>query len=154
MRGLRAVLRLCAVLVLVAFHAALFWERMADASILEPVILLKYVLALALLGVASSYKRWVPDALQGRRLALVFWLAVLLMHLVVPFGAGARSIDEEIVAIVEAGLTLPLALVVFAAIASYEPHARAFAHAIASGAARILAGVLSALPSRAPPHAA
>jgi hypothetical protein len=153
-RGLRALLRFSAVVALVAFHAVLLRERMADASILEPVILAKYAFALVLLALATSYRRFVPASFHGRRLTLVFWLVVLLMHLVVPFGAGDRGVNEEIIAIAEAGLTLPLTLVVFVALVSGEPRLRAFVRAMATRTACTLDGVVSGVPSRAPPLAA
>ena len=153
-RGLRMLLRFSALFVLVAFHAAMLRERMADASILEPVVLAKYAFALVLLTLAGSFRRIIPADFHGRRLALVFWLVVLLMHLVAPFGAADRAIHEEVIAIAEAGLTLPLTLFVFVALVTTTPRLRAFSRAVVTRAATTLDGVASSVPSRAPPLAA
>jgi hypothetical protein len=64
---------------LVAFHGILFWERVRDLSIFEPLVLLEWLLAAFLLvAMLHLRKRGIP-LLHGRR-ALAFWLLVLFLH--------------------------------------------------------------------------
>ncbi len=66
--------------VLVVFHAVLFWERVRDLSIFEPLVLLQWLLAILLIvAMRHPHKRQV-SLLRGR-LALAFWLLILLLHL-------------------------------------------------------------------------
>ena len=77
-RSLRAV-GYAAVLGLVGFHAWLFAGRLRDASIREPEVLLRWLLAAALLGLALVFKRRGHSIVRGRS-AIVFWVLALLLH--------------------------------------------------------------------------
>lgn len=68
---------------LVAFHADLLRQRLADASITEPGVALRWLATLGVLaGLGWLARRGVP-LLRDRR-ALVLWLVALLLH----FGAS------------------------------------------------------------------
>ena len=66
-------------LVLIAFHAVLLWQRLVDATLLEPVPALRWLATLALSAVLWRWNRNGVSLLRGRA-ALVFWLLVLLLH--------------------------------------------------------------------------
>ncbi len=150
---LRALTRNVAGVGLVALHGLLLWQRCADATILEPVVLAKYLGALLLLGGAVAWKRLAPQRLRGRRAVLVFWLVAVLLHAVAPFAAETRDLEGEIVAIVELGLGVPLALAVFALVGATAPSLRALHRvALLDGIAGLVPRRLQ-VPARAPPCA-
>ena len=66
---------------LVVFHAILFWERVRDLSIFEPLVLLEWLLAVLLLVAIGQLRKRRVSLLRGRQ-ALAFWLLVLLLHLI------------------------------------------------------------------------
>ena len=65
---------------LVVFHAVLFARRLRDLTILEPVVVLQWAGTVALLGFLWYLRRRGASLLKGRS-ALVFWLLVLLLHI-------------------------------------------------------------------------
>jgi len=77
-------LRLIAVVVpaifLAAFHGALLLRRFTDASITRPLVLGRWAFAIALLAAAFIARRF----FSGRRVAIVFWLIVAVLHLAAP----------------------------------------------------------------------
>ncbi len=91
---------------LVAFHAALLFEHLADASIAHPQVLAQWVGALLLGAGAGALRRQGRSLLSGRS-ALVFWLLVLLLH--VGFGSGISVTGGETGSSRELLLLLPLA---------------------------------------------
>lgn len=68
---------------LVVFHVDLFWDRIRDRSILEPLILVQWLFAALLVGVMWHLHRRQVSLFRGRR-ALAFWLMVLLLHVMAP----------------------------------------------------------------------
>lgn len=66
--------------VLVVFHAVLFWERVRDLSIFEPLVLLQWLLAILLIVAMRHLHNRQVSLLRGRQ-ALAFWLLILLLHL-------------------------------------------------------------------------
>jgi hypothetical protein len=64
---------------LVAFHAVLFWERIRDLSIFEPLVLVEWSLAVLLLVAMQQLRKRKIPLFRGRQ-ALAFWLLVLLLH--------------------------------------------------------------------------
>ncbi len=64
---------------LTAFHAVLFWQRILDLSLFEPVPALRWLATVALLyGLWRLHRRGV-SLLRGRG-AVVLWLLILLLH--------------------------------------------------------------------------
>ncbi|MEO8505494.1 MAG: hypothetical protein ABI609_16485 [Acidobacteriota bacterium] len=83
-----------AALALAALHLPLLLQRFSDNSISEPVVLLRWLGALALLaGFAASRRR--GDSLVRGRTALVLWLLVLVLHI----GMAAPVADHELLAV-------------------------------------------------------
>lgn len=73
------VIRIAAIGV-VALHASLLWQRIADLSITEPLVLARWcaaavaaAAALALIHRRASWRAWV-----------VFWTVIVLLHAVAP----------------------------------------------------------------------
>lgn len=75
----RQVLGLASVALLVAFHAVLFWERLADSTLFQPVPAIRWLATVALFVALYKLHRHGISMLHGRG-ALVFWLLVLLLH--------------------------------------------------------------------------
>ncbi len=73
---LRQLISRAFAVTLVAYHAVLLFERIADASILQPAVLAKWVASALLLG-AAFLLRSVPVSRRG---LLTFWLLVLVLH--------------------------------------------------------------------------
>jgi len=70
----------CAAVGLVGYHAWLFAGRLRDASIREPEVLLRWLLAVGLLGLAVAFQRRGHSVVRGRS-AIVFWGLALLLHI-------------------------------------------------------------------------
>ena len=65
--------------ILVAYHLVLLWHRLADLSLLQPAVALRWIVTVALLiGLRRMHAAGLP-LIWGRR-ALAFWLFVLLLH--------------------------------------------------------------------------
>ena len=68
-----------AAVILVAYHLVLLWQRLADMSLLQPAVALRWIVTVALLiGLRRMHAAGLP-LVWGRR-ALAFWLLVLLLH--------------------------------------------------------------------------
>jgi hypothetical protein len=82
MRGAWRVLRLTLAIGaagLVAFHAALLWDRIAGGQLLDPSIALRWALAMALCAALAALRSQGVPLARGRR-ALVVWLLVAVLH--------------------------------------------------------------------------
>jgi hypothetical protein len=93
-----------AVATLVAFHAYLLVQRVADSTLFEAAVLAKWLGATAILAGALLLRRFAPQA-AGRSGIILFWLLVFFLH--VP----AYQIDAELLA----QFTIVLALVLLGA---------------------------------------
>ncbi len=92
--------------VLVVYHAALFWDRVASLTLLDPAVALRWGVAAALaFGLVRMRRAGVP-LLAGRR-ALIVWTLVALLHASMAPGAGAVAAT---LAETDAGLWLALSL--------------------------------------------
>src|SRR3954452_22427378 len=70
------------VVLLAAFHGALLLRHVEDASITRPVVLARWAFAIALVAAAFFARRF----FSGRRVVIVFWLLVAVLHLAMPSG--------------------------------------------------------------------
>lgn len=68
------------VALLVGFHLNLLFERVAAATLFEPLTAMRWGSALLLLAAARYASRRLGFSLWHGRGALVFWLMVLLLH--------------------------------------------------------------------------
>ena len=125
-RGVRPLLRsvLAAAAALVAaFHGWLLLQRLVDASIGDPDVLLRWLGGLVLAG-AALYLRPRGVSLTSGRSALVFWLLVLLLHV------GAAPVEAADLDARQLLLILPWGLATgLACLASAAPIRRAAARA-------------------------
>jgi peptidoglycan/LPS O-acetylase OafA/YrhL len=113
-RGLRAAIYLGAV-GLVAYHAWLFTGRLRDASIREPEVLLRWLLAAGLIGLAVAFQRRGHSIVRGRS-AIVFWVLALLLH-IGPLPAPAVN-EAHGALVLPLALAAPFLIAVFAALAA------------------------------------
>jgi hypothetical protein len=67
------------VLGLVVFHAALFWNQVADGRLLDPATATRWVVGALMFGAMLALRRAGVPVLWGRR-ALVAWMLVALLH--------------------------------------------------------------------------
>jgi hypothetical protein len=88
---------------LVSFHLWLLLRRLADSTIAEPEVLLRWAGAAALGAGALAMRRRGLTLLSGRS-GLVFWLLVLLLHV------GASPLPEDGARAQEILSVLPLGL--------------------------------------------
>lgn len=94
---------------LIGFHVAIFWNRLADATIAQPEVLARWIGAALLIGAVLAFRRY--GKLRGRHATVVFWLLVAILHVNVPA-------EEQIVTLVQAGIVaLPAAFLAFALLA-------------------------------------
>jgi hypothetical protein len=103
---------LLVIAAVVLLHAVLLWQRLDDLSIARPEVATRWIGAAAI-GVAALLLR---RASSGSRGWVVFWLAVVLLHLAGPAGA----------VLTQAVLTATPLLLMFVAVAigfacSYAP---------------------------------
>ncbi len=87
------------------FHAWLLVQRLIDASIAEPEVLLRWLGACGLLAGAAWLRPRGLSLVHGRS-ALIFWLLVLLLHV------GASPVVVSAVRAEELLLVLPLGFAV------------------------------------------
>ncbi|MGB3561792.1 MAG: hypothetical protein WBC09_01915 [Thermoanaerobaculia bacterium] len=81
------------VALVVLYHAFLLWQRVADLTLLEPAVAVRWLATLLLLlGLFRLHHRGVP-LIWGRK-ALVFWLLVLLLH-VSFYGPLAEGVEAS-----------------------------------------------------------
>lgn len=86
---------------LVLFHAALFYQRVAEASILQPGVLLRWIGAAAMLVGIFGFRRVVRQPSMRRRAALTFWIAALFLHVVIPADESLLEIGDEVAALAQ-----------------------------------------------------
>jgi hypothetical protein len=92
---------------LALFHAGLFAGRVADASIAEPGVGMRWALAALLGALALDLRRRGLPLCRGRS-GLVFWLLVLLLHAgALPAPSAIRA--DELLLVVPAGALVALA---------------------------------------------
>lgn len=88
-----------ATLGLVLFHLRLFVGRLRDATLSKPEVQARWLLAVALLGLAVWFRRRGLSLWRGRP-AVVFWLLALLLHLgPLPLPATAEPVSGLLAAL-------------------------------------------------------
>jgi hypothetical protein len=112
-----------ALLALAAMHGELFLRRLADNSIAEPSVLLRWLGAAVLLGAAQLWRRTTGRSILTGRSALVFALLVALLHAGLPAtpelaGTATVALPGELLVLGLGGLLLAAAAIASAASSS------------------------------------
>ncbi len=136
------------------FHLWLLLQRLGDATIGEPGVLLRWLAGSALVA-AGLYLRPRGFSLTGGRSALVFWLLVLLLH-VGATPVPVTGVDaHELILVLPLGLATALAGVaataVIGALRAPRPQRRIGRPALEAPAPRCSAGAAPARFSPRPP---
>ena len=135
---------LLATAALVALHAGILWQRVADQSIAQPAVMARWALAAAIALGALVLRRM---ASSSRSTWLVFWAIVILLHVMAPAGANAA----DLAVLTEAGLVAAPLLVMFViAVAATNLGITAFR--VEPAKACSFAGLTSQTRDRAPPQ--
>lgn len=142
--------------VLVVFHVLLLWRRVADASLLEPEVALRWLAACLLMAAPLAALKAGIRLLEGRR-AVIFWLLVLLLHVNVPAVADPAALSPAAPALLP--LLWPLAtgvlvaLLTLAAAAAVSGTAlRRLGRRLPQPAWALAGGPITPLYSRPPPR--
>ena len=156
-----AVLSRVAVLLLVAFHAWLFWDRFFDGRFFEPAVASRWIAGALLTAALLWFRRTGLPLLWGRK-AVVVWLLIVLLHAhavwspshaeVTPGGVDtvAAFVLQAASATTLIGVGLALLCLLARALTARVPAASWFAaHAIPAG--RPGCGHLLLLAPRPPP---
>ena len=98
-------LGLAAAATLAVLHASLLWDRVVQGRLSDPVVAVRWLAAVVLMGALLALRRRGVSLLWGRR-ALVFWLLVLLLHAgaVVPQEAGSPLAPEQLLFVLPAAV--------------------------------------------------
>jgi hypothetical protein len=155
-RALLSSLGLAVAATLVVLHASLLWDRVVQGRLSDPVVALRWLAAVVLMGALLALRRRGVSLLWGRR-ALVFWLLVLLLHAgaAVPQDPGPRLAPEQLLFVLPAAvgpacLLLLLVATPLAGRAVPDPAVSWIRRATGDAPAR-RGGFLLALAPRAPP---
>lgn len=76
------------IVALLVQHALLLLQRIAEGSLLDPSVLVRWIVGLILTIVMLALRRAGVSLVRGRR-AAIFWLAVLFFHVVAAAGPAA-----------------------------------------------------------------
>ena len=80
-----------------ALHIAVLFRRVADGTLLRPLVMAQWLVALGLLTAAEYLRRRGVSVLRGRK-AAAFWIVVALMHGIVtlPGGPGVVGVFDPV----------------------------------------------------------
>jgi hypothetical protein len=102
---------------LVGFHVALFWQRIADATISHPAVLMRWVASALLIGAALAARRYAAHYWSSRKTGFIFWMLVLLLHATVPADERLLTTHDVVSLVAEAGIAVVAAF--FAVVAAW-----------------------------------
>lgn len=139
------------ILWLVGFHALLLWRRVADASIVRPGVLARWIAAALLIAGLVALQRRATAQLRGRHATLILWLLVAMLHI----GPADQSLldGNHFATLVQTGFALAqIALLGFAFLFGIRAAGYRKLLAVAPGSIALSAGTLATSSSpRAPP---
>jgi len=156
-RRVLATTGIAAVAGLVAFHLYLFWQQLADGSLLDASLALRWVLGGLLTAGLVAFKRAGVPLLWGRR-ALVLWLLVAFLHWghaspVAPADGPARAASAATYEIPSTFASLIAGLCLLALCFARRAHVAAPREARAWSCAAAPPGRPQSLPRVRPPRA-
>ena len=143
------------VAALLVQHALLLSQRIAEGSLLDPTILLRWTVGFALTAVMLVLRRSGVSLVRGRR-AAIFWLAVLFFHVVAAAGPAAAP-DPSSAALLPGSAVPGLLALALLWVGSSQSAAAAMPQAAVGRLGPNETGALSApsllpLAARPPPH--
>lgn len=143
--------------LLALLHLGILWRRVADGTLLAPLVVAQWAMAVGLLLVVVALRRRGVSVFRGRSGA-AFWIVVALMHglVALPGGPGfVGALDTAPAsALVPAGLGLlagSLALLAGLAGSASGPRLLRLGPSRAAGNLAFAAGLPSSISARAPP---
>jgi hypothetical protein len=77
-----------------AFHAALFWDRIAAGQLFDPLVALRWVAAAGLVGALLALRHHGVSLLRGRQ-GLTVWTLVVLLHVGMQPAAAAPDLNQS-----------------------------------------------------------
>lgn len=89
---------------LVGFHVALFWQRIADATISNPAVLARWVASALLVGAGLAARRYAARHWSSRKIGFVFWMLVLVLHATVPPDERLLTTNDVASLVAQAGI--------------------------------------------------
>lgn len=134
---------------LVAFHVALFWRRIADATIQHPAVLARWIASALLLAGAFAAQRYVSRHWSRRR-TLVFALLVLALHVGVPAEERIVGMTDFVSVVADAAIVVIATGLIATSVASLSTNSISSPLAVRRTAALEILLAASASP-RAPP---
>lgn len=135
---------------LVAFHAAIFWQRISDATILQSGVLGRWIVSAFLIAAFTAFRRH----LRGRRARIVLWVLVAFLHLSIPAEERVLDLESPVATLVQVGLsTLPVILLAITLALARICSDRSSFPLLRSALARPKPRISAPRASRAPPHA-
>lgn len=157
-RRLLALLGTAAGIALVVFHIGLLWRRLADLTILDPFVALRWAGAVLLTLTMLRFRGAGVSLLRGRR-AAVLWTLVLFLHAVVPGPAAAHTpaiaeAAQELLFATQVAVVLLVAIALLTGVRrarKAKPRLRVRGLALADPAGLLGSALVPQLASRPPP---
>ena len=137
------------------FHLLILWSRLSDGSVLEPLVVARWITSVAILATFSGLRRRGVSVFHWRA-ALILWLLVILIHGIglVPGAAALQAMPGEVVlAATPIGVAVASALAAIAVFESIGLKQRIAARWLDDAGPRAArrAGRLAFIGPRAPP---
>jgi uncharacterized membrane protein len=104
-----------ATLWLVVFHAALLYSRVADASIVQPGVLARWIASFFLIAGGIAAVRYARTQRRARHAAFVIGVLILLLHFTIPMDERLLSTPEDLAVVLQVAASVaPAALLLTA----------------------------------------
>lgn len=121
-----------AALWLIAFHAALFFQRLSDSSLSRPGVAVRWGVSVLLIAGLLVLQRFATRrvAARSRHAVIVFWLLVALLHVGTSADDRLLTSANGFTTLTQIGLAaLPAVLLLLALFVSDPPRSRGFSKA-------------------------
>lgn len=136
---------------LLAFHAALFWRRIVDATIQQPAVLARWLASAILIIAAFAAHRYASRHWHRRHAGLAFGLLALLLHLGIPAEERLLGPMDSVAVVVQTGFAAAAAVLLTFALKRSMATVERIESALVPSTLGRLHLLASFRPSRAPP---
>lgn len=136
---------------LVALHALFLWRRLADATIHQPGILVRWIASIVLIAAALTARHYVTRRWRRRHTTAVFWFLVLLLHVSIPAEERLLGSQETLLVMTQTGVVAVTGLLAIAALSVATGILPLIPSAIPPASHAFFAGFASLASPRAPP---